>query len=84
MGVTPSTSSNQQVNDLCFTQCKELVHRLPKEGRGGLDIPVTDLIVDAGNLQEYWTGLPYPPPGHFPDPVIEPVSLTSPVLAGAH
>ena len=50
MGVTPSTSSNQQVNDLCFTQCKELVHRLPKEGRGGLDIPVTDLMVDAGNL----------------------------------
>ena len=50
--------------------------------RGGLDIPVTDLSVDAGNLQEYWTGLPGPPPGHFPNPVIEPVSLTSPVLAG--
>ena len=22
--------------------------------------------------QEYWSGLPFPPPGHFPDPGIEP------------
>ena len=28
--------------------------------------------------QEYWSGLPCPPPGDFPDPRIEPVSLTSP------
>ena len=32
--------------------------------------------------QEYWSGLPCPPPGDLPNPVIEPVSLTSPVLAG--
>ena len=32
--------------------------------------------------QEYWTGLPCPPPGDLPDPRIEPVSLTSPALAG--
>ena len=24
---------------------------------------------------EYWSGLPYPPPGHLPDPGIEPVFL---------
>ena len=29
--------------------------------------------------QEYWSGLPFPPPGDFPDPGIEPVS---PALAG--
>ena len=29
--------------------------------------------------QEYWCGLPFPPPGHLPDPGIEPVS---PALAG--
>ena len=23
---------------------------------------------------EYWSGLPFPPPGNFPDPEIEPVS----------
>ena len=29
--------------------------------------------------QEYWSGLPFPPPGHLPDPGIEPAS---PALAG--
>ena len=30
--------------------------------------------------QEYWSGLPFPPPGHLPDPGIAPVSLGSPAL----
>ena len=38
--------------------------------------------------QEYWSGLPFPTPGEFPDPGIEPESLAfplfpvSPALAG--
>ena len=32
--------------------------------------------------QEYWSGLPCPPPGDLPDPGIKPASLLSPVLAG--
>ena len=32
--------------------------------------------------QEYWTGLPFPPPGDLPDPGIELESLRSPALAG--
>ena len=32
--------------------------------------------------QEYWTGLPFPPPGDLPNPEIESVSLKSPALAG--
>ena len=35
--------------------------------------------------QEYWSGLPVPPPGIFldlPDPGIEPVCPVSPALAG--
>ena len=32
--------------------------------------------------QEYWTGLPSPPPMNLPDSGIEPVSLKSPALAG--
>ena len=31
--------------------------------------------------QEYWSGLPRPPPGDLPDPGIEPVSVTSLALA---
>ena len=32
--------------------------------------------------QEYWSGLPFLPPGDLPDPGIEPMSLASPTLAG--
>ena len=31
--------------------------------------------------QEYWSGLPFPPPGDLPDPGIEPACLTSPAAA---
>ena len=31
--------------------------------------------------QEYWSGLPYPPPGDLPDSWTEPASLMSPALA---
>ena len=32
--------------------------------------------------EEYWSGLPYPPPGDLPDPGIEPTFLASPALTG--
>ena len=32
--------------------------------------------------QEYWSGLPCPPPGDLPDPRVEPTSLMSPALTG--
>ena len=36
----------------------------------------------GSSRQEYWSGVPCPSPGDFPDPRIEPASLVSPVLAG--
>ena len=32
--------------------------------------------------QEYWSRLPFPPPGDFPNPEIEPVPAASPASAG--
>ena len=32
--------------------------------------------------QEYWSGLPFPPPGDLLDPGIKPTCLASPALAG--
>ena len=32
--------------------------------------------------QEYWSGLPFPPPGDIPDPGIKFTSRVSPALAG--
>ena len=34
--------------------------------------------------QEYWSGLPFPPPGDLPDPGTEPVSPACPVLASGY
>ena len=36
----------------------------------------------GSSRQEYWSGLPCPPPGDLPSPGIEPASLVSPALAG--
>ena len=33
--------------------------------------------------QEYWSGLPLPPPGDLPNPGIEPKSPAAPALAGS-
>ena len=33
--------------------------------------------------QDYWSGLPCPPPGDLPDPGFTPASLMSPALAGS-
>ena len=32
--------------------------------------------------QEFWSGVPLPPPGDLPDPGIEPMSLIAPALVG--
>ena len=36
----------------------------------------------AFSRQEYWSGLPFPPPRDLPDPGIKPASLASPAVAG--
>ena len=50
--------------------CDPLEYRLPGSSVHGIF------------RQEYWSGLPCPPPGDLPDPDIESVSLMSPALAG--
>ena len=44
----------------------------------GLDCQ--DLLSMGFPRQEYWSGLPSPPPGDLPDPGVKPVSLVSPAL----
>ena len=38
--------------------------------------------LSLGFSWQYWSEVPFPPPGYLPDPGIEPTSLVSPVLAG--
>ena len=39
------------------------------------------LLLMEFSKQEYWSGVPFPPPGDLPDPGIKPTSLMSPALA---
>ena len=34
------------------------------------------------SMQDYWSGLPCPPPGDLPNPETKPMSLKSPTLKG--
>ena len=45
-------------------------------------VALQDPLSMGFSRQEYWSGLPRPPPGDLPDPGIEPVSPMSPALAG--
>ena len=44
------------------------------------DCSLPGSFVHGFSRQEYWSGLPCPPPGDLPNPGTEPVSLTSPSI----
>ena len=46
------------------------------------DCSYQGLLSMGFSRQEYWSGLPCPPPGDLPHSGIEPASLISPSLAG--
>ena len=54
-------------SQLCLTLCDLMDHQVP--------------LSMGFSRQEYWSGLPYPPPGDLPKPGIKPTSLESPALA---
>ena len=47
-----------------------------------MDCSLPGSSVHGFSRQEYWSGLPYPPPGDLSNPGIEPKSLMPPVLVG--
>ena len=47
-----------------------------------MDFSLPNFFVRGISRQEYWHGLPFPPPGDLPNPGMQPVSLTFPALAG--
>ena len=58
------------VAQLCLTLCNPMDCSPPGSSVHGI------------SRQEYWSGLPCPPPGDLPDPGIKPTSFISPALAG--
>ena len=58
----------------CFSCVQRCVTKRPVACKVPLSIELS--------RQEYWGGLPYPPPGDLPDPGIKPAFLMSPAMAG--
>ena len=60
----------RSITQLCLTLCDPMDSSLPGSS-------IYEIL-----HQEYWSGLPRPPPGDLPAPGIEPVSPASLALAG--
>ena len=58
----------------CFSHCMTLCDPMACSPPG--------FFAHGSSRQEYWSGLPFLPPGALPDPGIKPMSLRSPALAG--
>ena len=78
---------------LCWMEHMERLHRMTVYVRASLlshvwlfATPWTVALKASRSMefsrQEYWSGLPYPPPGDLPDLGIEPMSPASLALAG--
>ena len=69
---------------LCILPCALflLLPGMQHDAEGGMIVTSQAPLSMGFSRQEYWSGLPCPPPGDLPNPGIEPVSLTSPALAG--
>ena len=80
----PTIITSFQVGCVCVCVC--VCTRAVAQSRLTLGNP-TDCSLPAPlsvrfSRQEYWSGLPFPPPGALLDPGIEPEPLVSPALAG--
>ena len=60
----------------CMLSCFSHVHILVTPWTVAHQVPLSMGFF----RQEYWNGLPFPSPGHLPDPGIEPASPVSPAL----
>ena len=60
----------------CLTLCNHMDPSPPGSSAG-----FSSKNLMGFSRQEYWSGLPCPPPGALPDPGIKPESLASPALA---
>ena len=61
--------------------CANLLQSCPTI-RDPVDCSLQAPLSMGSSRQEYWSGLPCPPPADLPDPGIEPRCLMSPALAG--
>ena len=75
---TWSLRGDSRVRSVCVLSCSSHVQLFVTPWTVACQAPLSM----GFSRQEYWSGLPCPPPGDLPDPGTEPVSLMSPALVG--
>ena len=75
-----SCSSLANVQELCAWRAQSLKHAWLFCDSMNCTCPVP--LSMGFSRQEYWSGLPFPPPGDLPDPGIESTCPVSPTLVG--
>ena len=65
----------------CLCACCSVIHSCQTLYKP-MDCSLPGFSVLGISQASIWSGLPFPSPGHLPDPEIKPVPLVSPALAG--
>ena len=73
--LSPGTTQRQMVHAKLLQSCPTLCNPRTVAHQAPLSM--------GFSRQEYWTGLPCPPPGDLPNPGTEPSSLMSPAFGGS-
>ena len=73
-----SMSKNCILDCCCLVSCSVMSDSFATPWTIALQTPLSM----GFSRQEYWSGLPCPPPGDLPNPGLEVMSLTSPALGG--
>ena len=63
---------------MCVLSCSGMSNSLSPHGLVSCQAPLSM----GFSRREYWSGLPFPPPGDLSDPGVKPMSSVSPALAG--
>ena len=74
----PAPNPSQHIYAMCCVSCFSRVWLFVTPWTVAHQAPLSM----GFSRQEYWSGLPCPPPGELPNPGIELLSLMSPALAG--
>ena len=87
LGTAPQKRKERRPEELCLCSHKLLCTCSVTNSCSTLCNPMDPIahqtpLSMAFPRQEYWSGLPFPPPRNLLDPGIKPASLVSPALAG--
>ena len=66
---------------VCVHACAHSVAQSCLDSLHPMDCSLPGSSVHGSFHSRYWSGLPFPTSGHFPNPGIKPTSLASPALA---